>query len=47
MDAFSWVDFTIFGDLLTLGNVGFVAGVLMPFAFRLVGYVFDSVRKIV
>lgn len=34
-----------FGDVLTVGAVGFVAGVLFPFGFRLIGYVIDSVRK--
>lgn len=34
------------GDLLTVGTVGFVAGVLFPFAFRLIGYVVDSVKVV-
>lgn len=34
------------GDLLTVGAVGFVAGVLAPLAFRLIGYIIDSVRLI-
>lgn len=36
----------VLNDMLTLGGVGFVAGVLMPLAFRLVGYVIDSVRTV-
>lgn len=34
------------GDLLTVGTVGFVAGVLVPLAFRVIGYIFESVRSI-
>lgn len=37
---------TWIGDLLTVGAVGFVAGVLAPLAFRLIGYIVDSVRLI-
>lgn len=36
----------VLADMLTLGSVGFVAGVLLPLAFRLVGYVVDSVRVV-
>lgn len=38
------LDFSIFGDYLTLGGVGFVVGVAAPIGFRLIGYVVDSVR---
>ena len=34
------------GDLLTVGAVGFVAGVLVPFAFKLIGYVVESVIRL-
>lgn len=40
------IDVTMISDMLALGGVGLVAGVLAPFAFRLVGYVVDSVRKV-
>lgn len=40
------IDVSLFGDALTVGTVGFVAGVLFPFAFRLIGYVVDSVRVV-
>ena len=40
------IDISLFGDALTVGTVGFVAGVLFPFAFRLIGYVVDSVRVV-
>lgn len=42
-----YVDLDLLGDLLTVGTVGFVAGVLIPFGFRLIGYVVDAVRKFV
>lgn len=41
------VNIDILTDLLTLGSVGFLGGVLLPWAFRLVGYVVDGVKKIV
>lgn len=40
------VDLQGFTDLLTLGGVGFVGGVILPFAFRIVGYVVDVVRVV-
>lgn len=40
------VDITMFGDYLQLGGCGFVFGVLVPFGFRLIGYVVDSVRVV-
>lgn len=36
----------ILQDLLAVGTVGFVLGVLMPFGFRLIGYVVDTVRVV-
>lgn len=36
----------LLGELLALGGVGFVAGVLAPIGFRLIGYVIDSVRVV-
>lgn len=41
------VNIDILHDLLVLGSIGFVVGVLFPWAFRLVGYVLDAVRKFV
>lgn len=40
-----YVDPVMIGDLLTVGTVGLVAGVAFPWAFRLIGFIFDSVRK--
>lgn len=34
------------GDLLAVGTAGFVAGVIAPLAFRVIGYVVDSVRVV-
>lgn len=41
----SFVDRAI-GDLLIVGTMGFVAGVLVPLAFRVIGYIVESVRSI-
>lgn len=41
----SFVDRAI-GDLLAVGTAGFVAGVIVPLAFRVIGYVVDSVRVV-
>lgn len=40
------IDPSLVGDCLTVGTVGFIAGVLFPFAFRLIGYVVDSVKVV-
>lgn len=40
-----FVDMAIIGDSLVLASIGFVAGCVMPFAFRLVGAVLDAGRK--
>lgn len=40
------IDTSLLGDALSVGTVGFVAGVLFPFAFRLIGYVVDSVKVV-
>lgn len=42
-----WIDLGYIGDSLTLGGVGFVVGVAAPMAFRLIGYLFDVVKKFV
>lgn len=42
---FEYLQIGLFGDVLAVGAAGFVAGVLFPFGFRLIGYVIDSVRK--
>ena len=36
----------MFGDYLKIGGFGFVFGVLIPFGFRLIGYVVDSVKVV-
>lgn len=41
------VDISLLGDLLEVGASGFVIGVLVPFGFRLIGYVVDSVKAII
>lgn len=40
------LDLSMFGEYLELGGFGFVFGVLIPFGFRLIGYVVDSVRVV-
>lgn len=39
-------DAPVFGDMLTLGIVGFVAGFCIPMAFRIVGWLIESVRLV-
>lgn len=41
------IDTSLLGDLITIGAVGFIAGVLFPFVFRLVGYIVDSVKVVI
>lgn len=41
------IDVSLVSDVLTVGAVGFVFGVILPFGFRVVGYVVDSVKVIV
>lgn len=38
-----FVNIDLFADLLVLGGAGFIGGVALPFAFRIVGYIIDSV----
>lgn len=45
--AMQWLNFENLADFLALGGVGYVVGVLLPWAFRLVGYVVDTVTAIV
>lgn len=45
MDAY--INAQLIGDCLQMGVVGFVFGVVLPFGFRLVGYVVDSVMLFV
>lgn len=40
------IDVSMFGDALTVGTVGYIAGVVFPLAFRLIGYVVDSVKVV-
>lgn len=40
------LDMTLFGQLLAVGAVGFVAGTLLPFGFRLIAYVVDVANVI-
>lgn len=41
-----YIDLDILGEMLEVGALGFVAGVVIPFGFRLIGYVIDSVRVV-
>lgn len=41
------LDIGVLVDLMQLGGVGFLAGVVMPVPFLLVGYVWESVRAII
>lgn len=41
------VDLEFLHEMLVLGGAGFVVGVVLPLAFRLVGYVVDAVRLFV
>lgn len=47
MDTFSFIDLVYFSDLLEVGTLGFLGGVLLPWVFRLTGYVVDVVTMIV
>lgn len=40
------IDVQLVTDLLAVGAVGFIGGVLFPMAFRLIGYVVDSVKLV-
>lgn len=42
-----YIDSDVLGEMLSLGGLGFVAGVILPFSFRLIGYVIDSVRVVI
>lgn len=46
MTVTDFVDMNLLGDLLEVGTLGFVAGVLIPFGFRLIGYVIDAVKVV-
>lgn len=46
MTVFDYIDVSMFGDSLAVGAVGFVAGALLPWAFRLVAYLVESVKKV-
>lgn len=46
MNLIEYIDLQIFTDALGVGTFGFVGGVLIPWLFRLIGYVVDSVRLI-
>ena len=41
------IDTSLLSDLVTVGAVGFLAGVLFPFIFRFVGYIVDSVKVVI
>lgn len=47
IDVFGAIDAQVFADLLGVGTLGFVGGVLLPWPFRLVGYVIDAVRTVI
>lgn len=40
------VNADMLGDLLAVGAVGFVAGVVLPFGFKLISYVVESVKVV-
>lgn len=40
------IEASYIGDILAVGTVGFLAGVLFPFAFRVIGYVVESVKVV-
>lgn len=42
-----YVNVQILDDLLAVGTVGFVIGVLLPLGFRLIAYVVDSVKVVI
>ena len=46
MNVLEMIDMQVFTDALSVGALGFVGGVLIPWAFRLVGSVVDSVRVV-
>lgn len=39
------IDLQMMGDYLSLGGLGFVFGVALPFGFRLIGYFADGILK--
>lgn len=41
------IDIGILQDLISLGAVGFLAGVVLPIPFLAVGYVVEAVRAII
>lgn len=41
-----YIDLDMLGEMLEVGTLGFVAGVIIPFGFRLIGYVVDSIRVV-
>lgn len=43
----TFVNLNMLRDVLTLGGVGFVAGVLTPGLFMLIGYVIESVKLVI
>lgn len=47
MNLSDLIDLGVLGDLLEVGALGFVAGVLLPFGFRLIGYVIDTVKVVI
>lgn len=38
------INVQVFGDMLILGSIGLIAGVLLPWAFWLVGRIVKAVR---
>lgn len=46
MTVFDVMDYAAFGDLLSVGALGFVAGVVIPWPMRAIGYIVDSVWTI-
>lgn len=38
-----FVDYNLMGELLAVSSMGFIFGMLVPFVFRLIGYLADVV----
>lgn len=43
---FDHLDYSVFADLLNVGALGFVGGVILPWPIRAVGYVVDAVKTV-
>lgn len=43
---FDMLDYQVMSDLLSVGALGFVGGVILPWPLRVVGYVVDAVKTV-